>query len=75
VRPSSSEGVSAASSRFLEDRYVEEQASFSVLVEDHYEQLLESLSPEGGAKLQEHLLHVKSRIKIFATPDMSKRTL
>lgn len=75
VRPSSAEGISAASTRFLQDRYIEEQAALSVLVEDHYEQLLESLSSEGAAKLQEHLLHVKSRIKIFATPDMSKRTL
>jgi hypothetical protein len=75
IRPSSAAGISAASARFLEDRYVEEQRNLGSLAEDRYEQLLESLSPEGTARLQEHLLHVKTRIKIFAPPDMTKRTL
>jgi hypothetical protein len=52
-------------------RYVEEQERFGSLIVDHYGQLLASLSPEGAAKLQEHLLHVKSRIKIYSPPDMS----
>jgi hypothetical protein len=75
VRPSSVGTVSAASTRFLEDRYVEEQATLSALIEDHYQQVLESLSPEGAAKLREHLFHVKSRIKVYAVPDMSRRIL
>jgi hypothetical protein len=75
VRPSSAAAVSSASARYLEDRYVEEQTNFSALLEEHYERLLESLSPEGAAKLQQHMGHIKSRIKVYATPDMSRRTL
>jgi hypothetical protein len=75
VRPSSAPGISAASARFLEDRYVEERRNLGTLAEDRYAQLLESLSPDGTARLEEHLLHVKTRIRIFAPPDMAKRTL
>jgi hypothetical protein len=66
VRPSSAEATTAAI-----DRYVEEQKRFDLLILAHYEQLLASLSPEGAAKLQEHLQHVKSRIKVYPTPNMS----
>jgi hypothetical protein len=75
VRTSLAGTVSGATARPLEDRYIEEQANFSSLVDDHYQQLLQSLSPEGAEKLRGHLLHVKARIKIYPTPDMSKRTL
>lgn len=53
------------------DRYVGERKRLESLIVHRYELLLASLSPEGAAKLKEHLLHVKSRIKIYPTPDMT----
>lgn len=75
VRPFSVPGISAASARFLEDRYLEEQRNLSSLAVDRYEDLLESLSPEGNTSLREHLQHVKTRIRVYAPPDMTKQTL
>ncbi len=75
LRPSSVPGISAASARFLEDRFMEEQRARSELAEERYEQLLDSLSSEGRTKLEAHLLHVKTRIRVFPPPDMSKQTL
>lgn len=51
-------------------RYWEEQATLRSLAVEHYQQLLGSLSQEGAEKLQQHLWHVKSRIKIYPEPDM-----
>ena len=61
----------STASRAAVDRYIEEREVLNALFVEHYQQLLASLSPEGAAKLQTHLLHVKSRIKVFPTPDMS----
>jgi hypothetical protein len=41
------------------------------LVADSYRELLQSLSPAGAAKLQEHLAYVKTKIKIVPPPNMS----
>jgi hypothetical protein len=66
VRPSSPEPGHAAIAR-----YVQEQEKLGSIIGDHYQQILASLSPVGSADLQEHLLHIKSRIKIYPTPNMS----
>jgi hypothetical protein len=75
VRTSLAGAASGTTARFLEDQYREERENLSSLVADHYQQLLQSLSPEGAASLQAHLSHIKSRIKVYPTPDMSKQTL
>lgn len=54
-------------------RYTEAGTLLGLLFERHYHQLVASLSLEGAVKLQNHLLHVKSRIKIYPTPDMAPR--
>lgn len=59
--------------RVAVDRYLEQREILNALFVESYQQLLASLSPEGAAKLQAHLLHVKSRIKVFPTPDMSAK--
>lgn len=64
MRPSS--GVD----RFAVARYREEQAELRSLMAKHYQQLLASLSAEGALKVQEHLWHVKSQIKIYPMPNM-----
>ena len=69
LRPASQNASSAAITRFIE-----EQNSLSSLLVDHYEQLLASLSPGGRAKLQEHLIYVKSRIKVYPSPNMTATT-
>lgn len=56
------------------ERYRSEQRALRSLMEAHYFQLLAALSPEGRAKLQGHLAHVKSRTRIYPEPDMSSRT-
>jgi hypothetical protein len=75
VRTSLAGAAGGTTARFLEDQYREERKNLSALVADHYQQLLQSLSPEGVASLQAHLNHIKSRIKIYPTPDMSKQIL
>lgn len=60
--------------RALRDQYVEEQNGLTSLMEAQFQRLLDSLSPEGAAKLQTHLEHVKSRIRIYPTPVMSTQT-
>jgi hypothetical protein len=75
VRPSNVPGISAASARFLEDRFVEEQRARSSLAEARYAQLLESLSPVARTRLEAHLLHVKTRIRVYPPPEMSRHTL
>jgi hypothetical protein len=51
-------------------RYVEEQEKLRSIMADQYQQILTSLSPEGAVKLQDHLSHVKSRIKIYPVPEL-----
>lgn len=52
-------------------RYLDEHARLSILAVETYNEALRSLSPEGATKLREYLAHVKTRIKIFPSPDMS----
>jgi hypothetical protein len=52
-------------------RYMAEQVKLGSLMEDHYRRILAALSREGSMRLEAHLDHVKSRIKIFPTPVMS----
>lgn len=68
VRPSSGEAEDAEIAR-----YVEEQKKLGSIFVDHYQQILTSLSSAGAEKLQEHLIHIKSRIKIYPTPNMSSQ--
>ena len=75
IRTSLAGAASGTTARFLESQFREEQDELGALVADSYEQLLRSLSPEGAAKLQAHLSHVKSRIKIYPTPSMARQTL
>lgn len=62
---------SPTANRVAIDLYAEEQAKLNALIVDHYEQLLSSLSSDGAAKLRNHLLHVKSRMKVYPRPDMA----
>lgn len=61
---------SPAADRSAIAHYRGEQAKLRLLMEEHYQQLLGSLSPGGAVKLQEHLWYVKSRIKIYPRPNM-----
>ena len=62
----------AVASRAAVDRYIQEREVLNTMFVEHYRQLLASLSPEGAANLQAHLTYVKSRIKVYPTPDMSQ---
>jgi hypothetical protein len=66
VRPAFGEADRAAITR-----YITERKRLESLLVHHYQELLASLSPAGAAKLKQHLLHVKSRIRIYPTPDMT----
>ncbi len=52
-------------------RYVSAQEDFSALMVDRYQWLLAALSPDGARRMQDHLQHVKSRIRIYPSPDMT----
>jgi hypothetical protein len=51
--------------------YRAEGEFYGDLIVDQYREMLRSMSPEGAAKMMEHLDHVKARIKIYPSPDMS----
>lgn len=53
------------------NRFADESAKIGLLAVDAYNALLESLSPEGAARLEQHLEYIRTRMKIYPTPDMS----
>ena len=68
VRPASEVASQAEVARFRA-----EGVAYDNLIADQYRQMIQSMSLEGAAKMREHLDHVKSRIKIYPSPDMSAR--
>jgi hypothetical protein len=66
LRPDSENHSHAAISR-----YVSAQEDFGALIVDSYHRLRASLSPDGAMRMQDHLQHVKSRIRIHQSPDMT----